>query len=150
VPDFCARPGVERIDVAERRRDVHHPIDDDRRRLERFLDLGLENPRGTQAPDVAPVDLRVRIEARLLVVPVGEKKVRAVMSGVVELRLSDRLRGGHAGHRAPGRILDFLLSSRRPGAQESRGANRSKQKGTVDDFGHRRVLPDHDRLTGDR
>ena len=71
VPDLLAGLGVERVDVAERRGDIHHAVDDDRRRLERLLDLGGEDPGRMQMRDIAAVDLVVRIEAGLLVVAVG-------------------------------------------------------------------------------
>ena len=97
VPDFGAGLGVERVDVAVRGGDVHHAVDDDRRRLERFLDLRLEDPGRMQAADVAAVDLGVRVEAGLLVIAVGMKEVRAVVGRVVELALRDRRHGRRLG-----------------------------------------------------
>jgi hypothetical protein len=57
VPILLAGLGIERIDVVERRGDVHHAVDDDRRRLERLLHLGLEDPGGMKLADVRSVDL---------------------------------------------------------------------------------------------
>ena len=80
-----------------------------------------------EAPDVAAVDLPVRVEAGLLVVPVGLKEVGSVARGRVEFRLRDRPLHGRPGHTAPGGAFDFLLSRRRPHAKESGDTYRSKQ-----------------------
>jgi hypothetical protein len=87
MPNLRSGLGVERVNVAERRGDVHDAVDDDRRRLERLFDLGGEDPGRMQMRDVAAVDLRVRIEARLIVVAVGVKEVRSVFGGAVQLLL---------------------------------------------------------------
>ncbi len=142
VPDFLAGLGVEGIDVAVRGGDVHHAVDHDRRRLERLLDLGLEDPGRMHPPDVAAVDLPVRVEAGLLVVSVGLKEIRSVVCGAVEFCLRDRLHHGRPGHGAPGSALDFLLSRSRPGAKEGCDADRSKQECTIGNIGHRLFLPD--------
>ena len=87
MPNLRSGLGVERVNVAERRGDVHDAVDDDRRRLERLFDLGGEDPGRMQMRDVAAVDLRVRIETRLIVVGVGVKEVHPVFGRVVQLLL---------------------------------------------------------------
>ena len=57
MPHLLAGLGVERIDVVERGGDVHHAVDDDRRGLHRFHDLGLEYPGRVQTRHVAAIDL---------------------------------------------------------------------------------------------
>ena len=57
VPIFLARLGVERIDMVERRRDIHDPVDDDRRRLLGLLHLRLEDPGGVKLADIRRIDL---------------------------------------------------------------------------------------------
>ena len=89
VPILLAGLGVQRVDVVERRCDVHYAVDDDRRRFLRFLHLGLEDPGGMQLANIGSIDLLARIEAGLIVVPVGVKEVRVVFGSGVELVLRD-------------------------------------------------------------
>ena len=125
VPNFRAGLGVECVHVAEGRGDIHHAVDDDRRRLHRLLDLGREDPGRMQMPDIAAVDLVVRVEAGLLVVAVGVKEVRPVLGRVVELLLRDRRDRRGRGHRVR-RSFNLL----RPGYSPRRNrcdADRSEQ-----------------------
>jgi hypothetical protein len=126
MPDFRAGLGVERIDVAIGRRDVHDAVNNDRRRLERFLDLGGEDPRWMQVRDVATVDLGVRIEPGLLVIAVGVKEVRPIFVGVVELLLRDRRDRRSRGH-CGRRVFDFLRLCY-PGGDERPYANRTQPR----------------------
>ena len=93
VPIFLARLGVDRIDVVERRGDVHHAVDDDRRRLHRFLHFGLEDPGGVKLADVGCVDLLAREIAGLIVIAVGVKEVVRITGCGVKLFLRDRSGG---------------------------------------------------------
>ena len=90
VPELFAGLGVEGIDVIERRGDVHHAVDDDRRRLQRLFHFSLENPCGTKLADIGLVDLFFRVEAGLLVIAVGMKKVFSVARRGAELILRHR------------------------------------------------------------
>src|SRR6185437_368164 len=99
-PDFLAGLGVERVDVVEGGRDIHHAIGDDRRSLHRIHDVGLENPGDVQAPDVARIDLAGGIEAVLPVIGVGLQEVLAVLGGAVVHGLGNG--GGRRRHRGPG------------------------------------------------
>ncbi len=112
VPELHAGLGVERVDMAERRRHIHHAIDDDRRSLQQFLDVGLEDPCDVQILDVVAVDLLGRIKAGLGIVAVGQQKIAGARVGLVELILSDRRNGGVAGRRL-GVLLDFLRAGER-------------------------------------
>ena len=109
VPELLAGLGVKRVDMAERRRHVHHAIDDDRRRLEQFLDVGLENPGDTQTLDVVAIDLLGGIETCLGVIAVGEQKILRVLVGRVELLLGDRRHLGVAERRFAF-LLDLLAA----------------------------------------
>jgi hypothetical protein len=84
VPQLFPGLGIERIDVIERGRDVHHAVDHDRGGLQRFLDLGLEDPGCVQLLHVRGIDLAVRIEALLGIVAVGVQKVVAVGGRLLE------------------------------------------------------------------
>ncbi len=83
VPELLAGLGVKRVDMAERGRHIHHAIDDDRRRLERFLDVGLEDPGDMQALDVVAIDLLGGIKTRLGVIAVGEQKILEFLSAAL-------------------------------------------------------------------
>ena len=76
--------------MAERGRHIHHAVDDDRRGLQRFLDVGLEDPGDVQVLDVVAIDLLGGIKARLGVIAVGQQKIVGVLVGGVELLLGDR------------------------------------------------------------
>ena len=65
VPVHLAGLRIERVDVIEGRGDIHHPVDHDRRSLQRLADIGLENPGNVQSLDVGAIDLLGRIEALL-------------------------------------------------------------------------------------
>ena len=112
VPELHAGLGVERVDMAERRRHIHDAIDDDRRSLQRFLDVGLEDPGDVQVLHVVAVDLFGRIKARLGIVAVGQQKIAGALVGLVELILSDRRNRGVARRRL-GVLLDFLRAGGR-------------------------------------
>ena len=88
-PHLLARLGVERIDVVERGRDIHHAVDDDRRSLHRIENVGLEYPGDMQALDVARGDLLGGMEARLRVVSIGLQEIGAVVGRLVEQVLRD-------------------------------------------------------------
>lgn len=111
VPELPAGLGIERIDVTERRRHEHDAINDDRRSLERFLDVGLEDPGDVQVLDVAACDLLGRIKTRLGVIAVGQKEILAVFVGRIELRLCHR-RNYRLSLRRFGVLLDFLRVAR--------------------------------------
>ena len=120
MPELLASPRVQSVDMAEGCRDIHHPIHDERRGLERFLDLSLENPGWMQARDICRVDLRVRIIASLPVIAVGEQEIIAVAFCAVEKVLRD---GGHV--TVFDRALDLLggcRSHRHEGDRESERA----------------------------
>ena len=76
--------------MVERGGDVHHPVDDDRRRLERLLHLGLEDPGRAQLADIRCVDLLARVVAGLIVIAVGMQEILFVASGGVELILRNK------------------------------------------------------------
>ena len=75
--------------------------------------------------DVSAIDLRVRIEAGLVVIGVGLKEVHPVLVGVVELLLRDRRDRRGRGHRGR-RVFDLLgvCYARR---YECSDANRTEQ-----------------------
>ena len=125
VPDLLAGLGVNSVNVAERRGHIHHAIDDDRRGLERLLDLGGEDPSRMQMRHIVAVDLIIRVEPGLLVIAVGGEEVRTVLGRVVELLLRNRGDRGGRGHRGR-RVLD-LLRIRHPSRCNCGGADRSKQ-----------------------
>ena len=89
VPDLLAGLRVECVDVIERRGHIHHAVDDDRRGLHRFAQVGLKDPGDMHIFDVARRDLIGRMETRLIVVAVGVQEVLAVARRVVEHRLAD-------------------------------------------------------------
>ena len=89
VPQLLAGLGVERVDVAERRGDVHHAVDDDRRGFHQLLDLGLENPGRMQPLHVGAVDLVLGIETLLIIIAVGVQEILAVGVGAIEHVLRD-------------------------------------------------------------
>ena len=132
VPDLLTRLGVERVHVAVGRGDVHDAVNNDRGRLKRLLHLCREDPGRMQMPNVAAVDLRVRVETSLLVIAVGMKKIRPILVGVGELLLRDRRdrRGrGHCGRC----VFDFLRLCY-PRGYECPDANRTEQHCTIDVF----------------
>ena len=87
VPVLLAGLGVDGINVIKRRRDVHHAVDHDRRRLERFLQFRLEDPGRMKLVHIRRVDLLAGKIARLIVIAIGMKKVFVVSGGAVELLL---------------------------------------------------------------
>ena len=93
--------------MAERGRDKHHAVNDDRRCLERFLDVGLEDPGDVQVLYIVAADLLARIEARLGIIAVGEQKIFGVLVRRVELLLGDRRNVGVPQHGFL-LLLDFL------------------------------------------
>ncbi len=105
VPELCAGFSVERIDMAERRRHIHDAVDDDRRSLQRFLDIGLENPRDVQIFHILAQDLPGRMKACLCIIAVGQQKITGTLVCRVELLLSNR-----RNHCLARRRLGFLLS----------------------------------------
>ncbi len=138
VPDLLAGLGVERIDVAVGGGDVHDAVNNDRRRLQRLFDFGGEDPGRMQMPHVAAVDLRVRIETRLLVIGVGVEEVFPVLVGVSELLLRDRRDRGSRRH-CTRCVFDFLRLCY-PRGYDCPDANRTEQHCAIDVFGHRRSL----------
>ncbi len=116
MPDLRAGTRVERIDVVERRRDVHDAVHDDRRGFEAVHDLGLEDPCRTKVLDVVRVDLRRGVVPRLAVIVVGMKKVVPVARGAAQHVLRDRL---HVAVERAGRC--FLLRGNRTAHQEHSG-----------------------------
>ena len=82
---------------------VHHAVDDDRRRLHRGDQIGLEHPGKMQPSDILSVDLGVGIEARLPIAALRVQEIRAVMLGFAE----HLLRHGWP-RKGPGRIVRFL------------------------------------------
>ena len=111
VPELLAGLGVKRIDMAERRRHIHDAIDDDRRSLQRFLDIGLEDPGDMQVLHVVAVDLFGRIKARLRIIAVGQQKVAGALVSLVELILSD-WRNCDVARRRLGVLFNFLRAGR--------------------------------------
>ena len=105
VPELRAGFRVERIDMAERGRHIHDAVDDDGRSLQRFLDVGLENPGDVQVLDVAAIDLSRGMKARLGIIAVGQQKIGCVLVCRVELLLSNRRNRCLAHHR-----LGFLFN----------------------------------------
>ena len=110
VPQFGAGLGVERIDVAERRRHEHDAVDDDRRRLHRFLDFGLEHPGWMQPPDVDGIDLGVGIVAVLLIIAVGVQEIFGVTGGRIKQALADRPERDALRGFTGGGLVDFLCA----------------------------------------
>src|ERR1700761_1085420 len=98
--------------MTERRRHVHDSVDDDRRSLERFLDVGLEDPCDVQPLDVVAVDLLGGIKTCLGVVTVGQQKVGRTLVGCVELLLSN-WRNLRLVRPRLGFLLDFLRTGGR-------------------------------------
>jgi hypothetical protein len=93
-----------------RGRQEHHAVDDDRCRLHRLHDLGLDHERRPQVLDVAGIDLVAAVIAQLGVITVGVQPVVVLPPGIVQLRLADRNGLRHAG---PSRalLLHFLRGS---------------------------------------
>ena len=114
VPILLARLGVERVDVVERRRDIHDAVDDDRRRLHGFLHFRLEDPGGVELANVGRVDLLAREIPGLIVIAVGLQEVVFVLSSGVELLLS------YGRGRRP---LGLSLRQGPPGEAQSQRAN---------------------------
>ena len=83
VPIFLAGLGVERVDVVERRGDVHHAVDHDRRRLHRLLHLGLEDPGGMKLADIRRVDLLAGKIPGLIVVAVGVQEIASSLAAAL-------------------------------------------------------------------
>ena len=90
VPELLACLGIKCVDMAERGRDKHHTVNDDRRCFERLLDVGLEDPGDVQVLHVVAADLLARIEARLGVIAVGVQKILRAFVRTVEQFLRDR------------------------------------------------------------
>ncbi len=107
VPELYAGFCIKRIDMAERRRHIHDAVDDDRRRLQRFLDIGLEDPGDVQALYGVAVDLLGRMKSRLGIIAIGQKKIVDVLVCCVELLLSNR-RNRCLARRRLGFLLGFL------------------------------------------
>jgi hypothetical protein len=126
MPKLGASLGVERVDVAERGGDVHHTADDDRRSLERFLDLRLKNPRGMKLGDVGDVDLAVRIEPRLREIAIGKEKIILIRRGALELRLGNRRCGDRLGLLV-GDLIEFLRLRYRGSADASKHRERNEK-----------------------
>ena len=103
VPVHLAGLRIERVDVIEGCGDIHHPVDDERRGLQRLADIGLENPGNVQSLDVGTIDLLGRIEALLFVVAIGGEKISAVVGSAVEHRLGDGRRWRRRLHDGRGR-----------------------------------------------
>src|SRR6266436_3401660 len=88
MPELGAGLGVERIDVAERRRHIHDAVDNNRRSLQRLLDVGLENPRDVKVLDVTALNLSGRMKARLRIIAVRQQKIIDALVCRVELTLT--------------------------------------------------------------
>ncbi len=89
VPELLARRRVDRVEMVERRRQIHDAVDDDGRGFHRFQHRGLEHERGLQLADVAGGDLGSGVVARLVVAAVGMDPVLRVTRRGVERGLRD-------------------------------------------------------------
>ena len=122
MPKFLARPRIKRIDMVERRREIHHAIDDDRRGFHRVLHFGLEYPGRAKIGDIADIDLLVRVVARLRVIAIRQQEIVAIAARAVEQILRDRC---HISEFR--RVLDFLgLGDREPTGKTGGGAKDQK------------------------
>jgi len=99
APQLGSRPGVEGPYPSVPAGDVHDPVDDDRRRLERVRRrarvhahrAALERPRGSEAPDVAGVDLVDRAVALTVVGAVVREPVVRLRARVEDALVADAL-----------------------------------------------------------
>ena len=104
VPELRAGLGVKRVDMAERRRHKHDAVDDDRRSLQQFLDVGLEDPGDVQVLYVVAIDLLGRDRSASGHNCRWSAENWLALVGCVELLLGNRRNICLTQHR-----LDFLL-----------------------------------------
>ncbi len=153
-PDQLAAPRIEGIGAAGHTRGVHHPIDDDGRRLQSAVRIGVEAPGVAQARDAGGVDLgQARIVGLAEVAAGGEPLLgvsgrgqqppaidgrRPLLAGREQQQEGDEARPRHERRHSQ----DHLPRQRRPGERFEAGGGRRS-------FARSALYRDHyDELTG--
>ena len=108
VPELLAGLGIDRIDVAERSRDEHHAIDDDRRGLQGLAHVRLKHPRNVELVHVACVDLLGGMEALLVVIAIRMQEIGAVARRLIKHCLANRRHVSGLGRLSAGVLFDLL------------------------------------------